>query len=103
MDTPLIRITGPSQDLEAVYLQHPERTLPHPKGRIPFKKQGVQIMPEQYHVQNIELHQMTKNTLTNPLPFSRNRFIGLPAVTDDQPRQINQPQFLSVNEDIYFQ
>lgn len=101
MDTPLLKITGPGQDLETVYMHNPDRALPHPKGSIPFEKQGVQIMFDQPHVGKGERAQMIDDKPSNPLPLFGDRFIGKPLLSK-RPRQINQPGFLSVNEDIYF-
>jgi hypothetical protein len=103
MDTRHLRMTGPASDLEAVYMVHPDRALPHPKGNIPFNHQGIQIIFEQDHISNQEKIQMLDTKSTNPLPFTHNRFIGLPLPNTTRSRQINQPGFLSVNEDIYFQ
>lgn len=101
MDTPLLKITGPGRDLEVVYMHNPDRSLPHPKGTIPFEKQGVQLMFDQPHVSRDERNQMIDNKSTNPLPLYGDRFVGQPLLSK-LPRQINQPGFLSVNEDIYF-
>jgi hypothetical protein len=103
MDTRHLRLTGPASDLEAVYMVHPDRALPHPKGTIPFNKPGIQIIFEQEHISNQEKVQMLDTKKTNHLPFTHNRFIGTPLPSTTRSRQINQPGFLSVNEDIYFQ
>lgn len=70
--------------------------LPNPPGDIPFHTQG-QPLPDIYnvHTQAIEVEQATKFKSKNPLPFTR--FVGTFI------RQINQPQFISVNEDIYLE
>lgn len=95
-----IRATGPGTDLEVGYLQHPMKSLPDPPG-FPFDRQGQPIPFDQPHVSTEQVVQMTQYTDTNPLPFQH--FVGVGLTGDPAPRQINQPQFLSVNEDIYIQ
>jgi hypothetical protein len=100
MDTRHLKLTGPAADLESVYLINPEKPLPDPKGLV-FNKQGVQIIPPQPHVAKAEVKQMEVATSSNPLPFSHGRFFGVPVADTSTVRQINQPGFLSVNEEIY--
>ena len=101
MDTRLLKIPGPAADLEAVYLMNPEKPLPDPRGRIPFGKQGEQIIMPQSRVAPAEIKQMKVTTTSNPLPFTHGRFFGVPVADETKVRQINQPGFLSVNEEIY--
>ena len=69
--------------------------LPPPSGTgIPFDTQGTQILdPLQVHVQPPQVAIATEFVKSNPLPFTR--FVG------QFPRQPNQPQFQSVNDQIY--
>lgn len=103
MDTRHVNITGPAADLEAkaVYLINPEKPLPDPRGSIPFGVQSQQIIMPQPRVSQSEITQMEVTTSSNPLPFQNGRFFGVPVANDSQVRQINQPGFLSVNEEIY--
>lgn len=91
--------TGPGEDLYMVYQIHPYKTLPDPPG-FPFHIQAQPIFMDQPHTSEKDVIQMTTEELTNPLPF--NHFVGT-GLNGGPPRQINQPDFLSVNEDIYFQ
>lgn len=94
-----LQMTGPAYDLEATYLKHPTKTLPDPPG-YPFHMQGMPIYFDQPHIGPTEIVVATGATKTNPLPFGH--FIGV-GVNGAAPKQINQPDFLSINEDIYFQ
>jgi len=73
----------------------PEVLLHHPRGsQIPLDTQASPLPdPQQVHVQPIQIHIATTPTPYDPLPFTR--FFG------PFHRQINQPQFLSINETIY--
>lgn len=101
MDTPLLNITGQAADLEAVYLLNPAKPLPDPRGSIPFGIQGEQIIMAQSRISQAEIKQMEVTTVSNHLPFTHGRFFGLPVADETRVRQINQPGFLSVNEEIY--
>lgn len=101
MDTRHLKLTGPAADLAAIYLINPAKPLPDPPGSIPFGKQGEQIVIEQHRVSKEEIKQMEVSTVSNPLPFSHGRFFGVPIADETKVRQINQPGFLSVNEEIY--
>ena len=57
-------------------------------------------MFDQPHIDQRDVLQATTYLDTNSLPY--NHFIGV-GVNGQPPRQINQPDFLSVNEDIYLQ
>lgn len=97
MSIPFLEATGPAYDLETFsYMRNAYAVLPDPPGLIPFHKQGAPI-PDIYQVHTgpPQVIQATTFQETNPLPFTR--FVGTSL------RQINQPQFLSVNEDIYLQ
>jgi len=92
--------TGPAEDLEIGYLEHPTRTLPDPRG-FPFDKQGQPIPFDQPHIDSFDVSQATTLDLkSNPLPYQR--FIGR-GIAGQPPRQINQPDFLSINDDIVLQ
>lgn len=94
---PYLETSGPSDDLEVfAYMRNAFPVLPDPRGTIPFHIQGQPIGDiYNVHTQNIEVEQATKFKKNNPLPFTR--FVGTFI------RQINQPQFISVNEDIYLE
>lgn len=94
-----LEMTGPAEDLEVNYMLKPTMVLPDPKG-IPFRKQGVPIYFDQPHITQYDVEQATNYFSVNPLPFDR--FYGI-GVNGGPPRQINQPDFLSINEDIYLQ
>lgn len=94
-----LNMTGPAEDLEIVYLNHPTKTLPDPKG-FPFDLQGSPIFFDQPHINSRDVMQATQDLSVNPLPYER--FIGV-GVNGAAPRQINQPDFLSINDDIYLQ
>ena len=94
---PYLETTGPADDLETFsYLRNAFTVLPEPPGAIPFHTQG-QPIPDIYQVHTgpAQVLQATTVQNVNPLPFTR--FVGTSV------RQVNQPQFLSVNEDIYLQ
>lgn len=101
MDTPQLKITGPAADLEARFILHGDKPLPDPRGSIPFTKMGEQIIMPQPRVQQPEVKQMVVSTTSNRLPFTHGRFFGVPVAQETKVRQINQPGFLSVNEEIY--
>ena len=92
-----LKAVGPSEDLEINYIKKPTMMLPDPPG-IPFNKQGVPIYFDQPHTSHQEILQATTNTRTDPLPFQR--FVGV-GLNNKRPKQINQPDFLGVNETIY--
>ena len=97
MSIPFLGTTGPAEDLETFnYIRDAIPHLPDPPGFIPFHRQG-QPIPDQFKPQTgePEVVHATNAQSTNPLPFTR--WHGTTV------RQINQPQFLSVNEDIYLQ
>jgi hypothetical protein len=97
MSIPYLTTSGPSDDIEVFsYFRNEFPVLPDPKGAIPFHLQGKPI-PDMFnkHTDPIQVTVATTNQPTNPLPFTR--FVGTFV------RQINQPGFLSVNEDIYIQ
>lgn len=94
-----LRAVGPAYDLEHNYLKHPDRTLPDPPG-FPFDKQGQPIFFDQPHVTPLEVGIATHTPTANPLPFGH--FVGV-GLFGGRPSQINQPEFLSVNETITFQ
>lgn len=87
--------TGANDDLEHFAVQRKEfSVLPPPKSSIPFNRQGQPIPdPLQVHTHQAEVRQETTPLTTNPLPY--HRFHG------PFPRQINQPQFLAVNDQFY--
>lgn len=72
----------------------PETIGSVPLSGIPI---GVQpdMLPDPYNKHTIEMQveQMSKNTKTNPLPFGH--------FTGPFPVQVNQPQFLTVNEILF--
>lgn len=94
---PYLNMTGPADDLEVLnYTKIGHTFLPDPQGDIPFYVQGKPIPdPYQVHTQPPQITQATTYCDNNPLPFTR--FVGTFT------RQINQPGFLSVNEDIYLE
>lgn len=94
-----ISAVGPAYDLEARYLMHPATTLPDPRG-YPFHLQGQPIWFDQPHITPTEVAIATHPTDYNPLPFTR--FVGV-GLEGQEPKQINQPSNLSVNEIITFQ
>lgn len=89
--------TGPAEDLEVFgYLRNGIQVLPDPEGDIPFHKQGQPIHTTYFNNATAESVVIaTTNTDFNPLPFTR--FVGTNTT------QVNQPQFLSVNETIYME
>lgn len=91
--------SGEGQDLYRSTMRHPYRHLPDPKG-IPFYKQGTQIIFDQPHIDQRDVTQATTYLETNPLPYGH--FVGV-GLNGEAPRQINQPDFLSINDDIYLQ
>ena len=94
---PYLESTGPGYDLETfAYLRNGYAVLPDPRGDIPFHVHGKPI-PDQYYksANATSVEVATTYADTNPLPFTR--WIGTST------RQINQPQFLSVNETIYLE
>lgn len=93
-----LRTTGPATDLEANYLKQPTKTLPDPVG-YPFGVQGMPIYFDQPHISPLEILVATGNHANNPLPYGH--FIGV-GIAGAPPQQINQPDFLSINEDLYF-
>ena len=89
--------TGPGEDLETfAYIRHHYTFLPNPPGLIPFGIQG-RPLPDmsQKHVQQPQVKQATTIQKTNDLPYGH--FVGT------FHRQINQPQFLSVNDQLFEQ
>jgi len=90
---------GPGYDIEVNYLRRPHLTLPNPAG-FPFDKQGMPIYFDQPHISPLDVAVATKTMSTNPLPYGH--FIGV-GINGAPPRQINQPDFLSISEDIYLQ
>jgi hypothetical protein len=94
-----LNMTGRADDLEAMYLVHPAKTLPDPPG-FPFDVQGQPIWFDQPHTTPLEMAVATHPPTNNPLPFQS--FVGV-GYQGQIPRQINQPEFLSVNEIITFQ
>lgn len=94
---PYLQSVGPSSDLETfAYQRHEFIVLPDPEGMIPFHTQGQPIPDyQQQHVTSGVVETATHFTATNPWPFTR--FVGT------YQRQIHQPQFLGINEQIYFQ
>lgn len=96
-DIPYLASAGYSTDLETFAYQRNEFVvLPDPVGDIPFHVQGQPIPDyQQKHITAGQVVQATNFLTNNPWPFTR--FVG------KFPRQINQPQFLSINEQIYFQ
>lgn len=99
MSRAYITSRGPADDLEIAYLHHPGKTLPDPKG-LPFHLQGQPIYFDQPHVTYEQVEQATQYKTSNPFPYGR--FIGV-GLNGSPPRQINQPDFLSINDDIYLQ
>lgn len=91
--------TGLGDDLYITYMLHPHKTLPDPPG-FPFHIQGQPIYFDQPHTSPLDIAQATQDKPTNPLPF--NHFVGV-GVNGGPPRQINQPDFLGINEDIFLQ
>lgn len=96
MSIPYLYSTGPAWDLETfAYARGEFPDLPTPQGSIPFGVQGGPLPdPYQTHTQPEEIAQAIGETETNFLPFSR--FIGT------YHKQVHQPGFLSVNEQIYW-
>lgn len=94
-----LKATGPSYDLEHTYLKHPDKTLPDPVG-FPFDKQGQPIFFDQPHITPLDVTVATNPPGSNPLPYGH--FIGV-GLSGQPPRQINQPDFLGINETITFQ
>ena len=94
---PYLQTPGHADDLETfAYQRHAFLILPDPPGAIPFHLQGHPIPDyQQNHVNSGQVEQATEYLPTNPWPFTR--FVG------EFHRQIHQPQFLSVNEQIYYQ
>jgi hypothetical protein len=93
----LMDITGPPEDLYTVYHNKPHKALPDPKG-IPFHVQGQPITFDQPHIDANDVVQATQDTTVNPLPF--NHFVGV-GLNGGPVEQINQPDFLGVNEVIF--
>jgi hypothetical protein len=87
--------TGPAEDIEMFdYIRNEYPTLPDPPGDIPFYEQAFPLPdPYQRHTSSEQVIQATTYQDFNPLPFTR--FVGTST------EQINQPQFLSVNEIIF--
>lgn len=96
-DIPYLSTAGYSTDLETfAYMRNEFTILPDPGNNIPFNIQGQPIPDyQQVHVTSGQVLQATNYLTNNPWPFTR--FVG------KFQRQINQPQFLSINEQIYFQ
>lgn len=94
---PYLQTVGYSDDLETfAYMRNTYKILPDPPGNIPFNIQGHPIPDyQQAHVSAGQVYQATHFLKTNPWPFTR--FVGR------YQRQINQPDFLSVNEEIFIQ
>lgn len=93
---PYLETPGPGYDLETfAYIRGHYQVLPPPKNTsIPFHLQGAPLPdPLQKHTQNPQIDQATHYTTTNPLPYGH--FVGT------FHKQINQPQFLSVNEILF--
>lgn len=68
--------------------------LPDPASNIPFHQQASPLPdPYQTHVQSVQVSQCTSYATTNPLPYGH--FVGR------FHRQIAQPQFLGINEQLY--
>jgi hypothetical protein len=91
--------TGLGEDLYMTYIQHPHKALPDPPG-FPFHIQAQPVYFEQPHIDAMDVAQATQDNPTNPLPFDH--FVGV-GLNGEPPRQINQPDFLGINEDIYLQ
>ena len=96
-----LRVTGPGYDLESQYLKQPTKTLPDPSG-FPFDLQGIPIYFDQPHINSQDVSIATHTATTNPLPYNRFVGVGLPGQSGP-PKQINQPDFLSINDTITFQ
>lgn len=93
---PFLETSGPAADLETfAYLRNEFPVLPDPQSDIPFHKQGMPLPDPFVNVGASQVVQATTIQPINPFPFGH--FVG------KVPRQINQPQFLSINEDIYIQ
>ena len=94
---PYLQTVGYSDDLETfAYTRNDFKILPDPPGNIPFGIQGHPIPDyQQVHVTAGQVYQATHFLKTNPWPFTR--FVG------KFQRQINQPDFLSINEEIFIQ
>lgn len=93
MENPSTKTTGPSYDLETKYLIKHAPLIETPSNRyIPFDRQGMPLPdPYQQHTTPIQIHQMSENVNTNPLPFM--------VWHGTFRKQINQGSgFLSVNE-----
>lgn len=86
---------GPGHDLESFsYERSAYVTLPQPNIALPFKQQGIQILDFQNrHTTAPQIAQVTGFHSSNPLPFER--FVG------PFRRHVNEPQFLSVNENMF--
>jgi len=92
-------ITGPAEDLYLAYMHRPVQMLPDPEG-LPFHVQGHPIYFDQPHISQEDVQQATTDKPVNPLPF--HHFVGV-GIAGNPPKQINQPDFISINEDIYLQ
>lgn len=92
-------MTGPAEDLYMEYATQPAVVLPPPRG-FPFNIQGKPVYFDQPHIGPEQVAQATQYQTTNPLPFQH--FVGV-GINGGIPKQINQPDFLGVNEDIYIQ
>lgn len=88
--------SGPAFDLETrAYMRKTFPVLPDPSTGIPFHMQGAPLPdPLQTHTVHPDVKQATHNLVSNSLPF--HHFVGTFHA------QINQPQFLGVNEKIYW-
>lgn len=93
----LLPPTGPAEDLYIVYHQLPLKALPDPTG-IPFHIQAQPIFMDQPHTTQEQVDQATRYETTNPLPYDH--FVGVGLTGEPAPPQINQPDFLSVNDDM---
>lgn len=89
-------VSGPAYDLETrAYMKHAFPVLPPPRTGIPFFHQGAPIPdPLQKHTVKPDVAQATHNLSSNPLPFGH--FVGTFHT------QINQPDGLGVNEQIFY-
>lgn len=97
MAVPYLQTVGLGSDIETFAYKRGEFViLPDPPGLIPFHSQGQPIPDyQQNHVNAGQVEEATHFLATNPWPFTR--FVG------EFHRQIHQPQFLSVNEQIFYQ
>lgn len=93
MENPSIEMLGPAYDLETPYRIQRSLVLPLPSNRtIPFGRQGAPLPdPYQQRTSPLQIHQMSEDTESNPLPFMVWHGTFRP--------QINQGSgFLGVNE-----